>query len=201
MDNEWLKTFSVEVKPFGEGWKLALEEARLTQNKDSLNKEPSGEWKRRQLYSRHSPLRCVTYVVTLRGITREVADHLVRHNVGVLPFVGTQRPDLTGKPREGMYEKTTVSLVLNAESILNISKERLCVGKVKYETRVVWETVVKALMYADPFLAYACKKKCILYGYCPEQATCGLTDTEAWKIERETWVQGCKDLQKALKKQ
>ena len=157
------------------GWDRVLDAARITANKEPLlGQEPSEEFKRKMLITEHSPLRLLTFDITICNIPYYAAMHLVRHKVGCEWFVGTQRSDRTGEDRNAKRQDAPVTLMLaaNAAALLTISRERMC-DKADKATRHIWGEVVKAMSTVDSLLAFYMQPKCIHLGFCPERAECG----------------------------
>lgn len=156
------------------GWEEALMFARVTVKKDDLAKEPSMEWKQRMLRAEHSVIRRVIIDFVLTDVPYWVAMQLVRHNVGVTSFVSTQRTDRTGEDRNKKPQDALVNLgmTLNAQSLINISKERLC-RKASKETRLVWARLVSSIVEVAPEFEGICKSKCLYRGFCPEAKVVG----------------------------
>ena len=118
----------VTITNFNVDWTLIKNLCRQTVNMGDSKKESTSEWKRKLLICRHSPLRAGTITVKLEDIPYYVSTHLVRHNVGVTPYVGTSREDRTGIPREERKQTDLVSMQMNMniEALMNISERRLC---------------------------------------------------------------------------
>lgn len=111
--------------------------------------------------------------------------HIRTHNVGVtysdvLHYVSTQRDDRTADttPRDEKPQGALVMMVMivNAQSIINISRKRLC-SKADPDTREVWKAVVVKLKEIDEIIASVCVKECLYRGFCPERKSCGYTST------------------------
>ena len=160
------------------GWDEALWAARFTTGISNLEvHEPSDEWKRKILLAEHSPIRCVTYRIECYNVPAWVCTHLVRHHIGVEKFVATQRtdrnPDLLGKNRNELSQglPTNIAFILNAQSLINISRQRLC-NKASKETRELWQAVKEAIKEIDPIMAEAMVPNCIYRGKCPEMQPC-----------------------------
>jgi len=56
-------------------WKRALNAARKTVGKDSIDKEPSDGWKGWMLLAEHSPIRLVEYDLSYENIRQWVSVH------------------------------------------------------------------------------------------------------------------------------
>lgn len=157
-------------------WSVVLSAARATMWKDSVEKEPTSEWKRKILLAGHSPIRALQYWVKIQ-VPYCVSVHLVRHKFGIEHWVSSQRND-----RQSNYDRNTApqnapvyhAFMVNAEEIMFISKRRLCC-QASAETRQIWMKVVDAVRAVDPELAELCNPFCWWYGgRCPEMKPCGL---------------------------
>jgi len=196
------------------GWKEAYIEALNTENKDPKElKEPSNKWKKSMLIAEHSPIRIPTYRFFWSEIPYWVAMHLVRHHVGVQPFVGTQRDDrnnefeivklsffekllnwlgntfysqkpfgVTSRKKKPQDTPVRLSMVLNANAVINISKERLCKCASK-ETRDAWQEALTELSKVDSVLYWVCVPKCLYRGFCPERKSCGYINTTDYTVK------------------
>lgn len=171
---EIIEKMEVTVKSLG-GWDRVVDAVRLTVHKESLGKEPSGEFKRSILLEEHSPIMLLEFEVELRGVEQSLSVHLVRHFMGVNWFVGTSRED-----------PVDMKCVLNALDLINISRRRLC-SKADPETRKVWREVVEAVRAVDPYVASCCVPNCVYRGRCPEMQGCGWDKSEAFKSTEEAY--------------
>ena len=94
-------------------------------------------------------------------------------------FVQSQRDDRNvdrDVSRDDLPQSALVKhdIVLNAESIINISRRRLC-AQASPETREAWSAVVAKLReIGEKELADACVPECVYRGFCPEFKSCGL---------------------------
>jgi hypothetical protein len=100
--------------------------------------------------------------------------HLVRHHVGVTNFVSTQRSDRTGVDRKKLPQDNPISysVRLNAQSIISISRKRLC-GKASPETKNAWILALDRIKDIDSPLYFACVPECFYRGFCSELKSCG----------------------------
>ena len=173
-------------------WKDVLNAARFTQRKEFLDKEPSVEFKKKIIKAEHSPLRCLMFNIDLYDIPYYVHVHLVRHHMGVQPFVSTSRPDIDGsqKPREEQKKTDLVNmrLFLNAQEIINISKVRLC-NRAELETKKIWTKVIKKLSLIEPELAAACVPNCIYRSQCSEFNGCGFDRSEIYANKYKNYIE------------
>ena len=181
-----LKVTVKQVTP----WKNALNAARKTVGKSELDKEPSSEWEAKMILAEHSPIRLVWYHISFENIRQWVTVHFVRHHEGVEKFVHTQREDRRelDVPRDELPQGSLndMDMECNVQSIINISKVRLC-SKASPETREAWKEVIKGLKVIDPVLADKCVPSCVYRGFCPELKSCGFVNTEAYKIALEQY--------------
>lgn len=79
-----------------------------------------------------------------------------------------------------------VGLLVNAEEIINISRQRLCSMAAK-ETRMIWQQALDLIEEIDPDLVKFCKRPCVLSGVCRESKPCGYMASNAYRFERETF--------------
>jgi hypothetical protein len=143
--------------------------AEMTTHGQPVN-APLKAWYRTE----HSPIRMREFWIEMEGIPTFVSVHLVRHNIGVDPFVMSNREDRGGAGDTVVNRLTPVNhgMKLNAESLINISKKRLCF-KSSRETSAVWMRVKKAVAEIDPDLARFMVPMCVYRnGICPEFSEC-----------------------------
>lgn len=131
--------------------------------------EPSNEWKRKLLLAEHSPLRHSLITVEITNVPFYVMGHLVRHHMGVVPYVATSRSDRTGVDRSERRQTDTVTMRMdmNIQSLINISRKRLC-NQADETTKELWNMVVKAVGEYDEDIAWACVPEGIRSMGCPE---------------------------------
>ena len=181
-------------------WNRALNAARKTWGKNKIEKEPSEEWKKMALMAEHSPIKLVEYTISFKDLRQWVGVHLLRHPF-VLPFIHTQRvdkrdldeyvdkvmsilsDDVKNDPsfnkRDYLFqgEKNEQDFVVNAQTLINISKKRLCNCASK-ETRDAWKAVQDAIREFDPVMASFMVPSCVYRGFCPEKDSCGYWKTK-----------------------
>lgn len=121
--------------------------------------------------SEHSPARTQLFWIELYGIPTFVSVHLVRHKYGVEHFVRSNREDRGGGASVDRNSPVNHGMLINAQAIINISKERLC-QKTHENTRYVWKAVIKAISRHDKLLARHCVPKCLYRSKCPEPQSC-----------------------------
>ena len=167
-------------------WKRALNAARKTVGKEPLDKEPSDKWIDNILYAEHSPIRLVEYRISFQGIKQWITTHLVRHWLGFIPFIHSQRDDRRelSVPRDELPQGSLndADFVANAQALINISRKRLCNCAHK-ETKAAWVAVKTEMEKIDPTMAKHMVPECIYRGFCPELKSCGYSETEKFKEE------------------
>jgi hypothetical protein len=198
------------VKP---DWIRVVNAARRTWGKKPIDHEPSDGFKRSILLAEHSPIRLLEYDFTIEDIRQWVTVHLVRHHIGCEKFVNSQRQDInieienitkrvieilsaegllrdSWRERDYLFqgEENTMDMTCNAQSFINISRKRLCIGCASPETRKAWEIVIEALKEFDPILAEKCVPECVYRGFCPEhKRCCGYVNTKAYQKRLEEY--------------
>lgn len=171
-------------------WKRALNAARKTVGKKPLDKEPSDTWKAKMLLAEHSPIRLVEYEWDYEQIKQWVTVHLIRHWLGFIPFIHSQREDRRklDVPRDELPQgsENDMTCAANAQSLINISRKRLC-NTASSETREAWNKVRDAIREVDPVMADKMVRNCVYRGFCPEMECCGYVNTEKFKKELEEY--------------
>ena len=182
-------------------WSRALNAARRTIGKPPLNKEPSDNWRKMVIMAEHSPIKLVEYLISFKDLRQWVGVHLLRHE-HMLPFIHSQRVDrredidsLTERvmsiieedvksdesfnKRDYLFqgEPNDQDFVVNAQTLINISRKRLCHCASK-ETREAWVAVKEAIKEFDPIMASFMVPNCIYRSRCPEMNTCGYYKTD-----------------------
>ena len=166
---------------------LRIKSACMTTVSKEAKTIPSNEWRRKLLISEHSPIRRSEITVVFEDIPSYIHTHLVRHNVGVTPYVSTSREDRTGVPRDERKQTDPVKMEmdLNIQSLINISLKRLCTCA-DATTRAYWEAAVEAIKEYDLDVYWSLVPQCVRYGGCPEMfSNCNL-----YKKFMETLPQG-----------
>jgi thymidylate synthase ThyX len=172
------------------GWDFVIDSARTTVGKNPINKYPSEEFKKSILISEHSPIRKLLYDIIWEEIPYWVAMHIRTHHLGFkssdddLYFVETQRTDRRQLNRNELKQDSKVILnaQLNAQSIINVSRVRLC-KKASKETTDAWVSMLEELKKIEPLLYSVCIPNCIYKnGLCPENKNCcGYNKTQHFK--------------------
>ena len=126
--------------------------------------------------SEHSPLRARMFLVKMFDIPTFVSVHLVRHNIGVTHYVSSNRDDRRPDTDSVIDRNSPVThfMILNAQSLIQISRKRLCYMASK-ETIATWTKVRKAIRDIDPDLASYMVPECSYRnGLCPEFKECSV---------------------------
>lgn len=188
-------------------WIRALNAARRTVGKEPkpLDYEPSEKWKRTAIMAEHSPIKLVEYCISFKDLRQWVGVHLLRHE-HVIPQIHTQRVDrrniideypyikkaldelaedvrASANPRDFVRqgENNDQDFYVNAQTLINISRRRLC-NTASKETIEAWKLVVKVLREnIDPIIADFLVPNCIYRGFCPEDKSCGYWKTAKFK--------------------
>ena len=158
-------------------------------NAVTMNGAPSKMTLAQGYFVRHSPIRTQMFVMHTDNAYKSVCDHLVRHHVGVQPFVGTSRPDRIGVETVEDYRKMPkhMMLMFNAEAFLNICEQRLCAGA-EEPTRNFVYAMVKAMEKVDLDLALRAVPLCVREGFCHQWKCCGFVHSKMWAAARESYV-------------
>ncbi len=173
---------------YSDRWVDVKQSARTTVGKEGSGKYPTDKWKKNILLAEHSPIRKIKVAWKWENLKSWVSVHFVRHWLGILHFVTTQRSDRTGINRDASRQDTRVSheCEANAQALINISRKRLC-SQASPETRKAWEEVKEQVSNIDPVLGSVMVKECIYRGFCPEFKSCGYCDTEQFKKDLEEY--------------
>ena len=125
----------------------------------------------------HSPVRTQMFWIKIYGIFSYVSTHLVRHKIGVEHFVESHREDRGGSGKEGRYSLVNHGMWINAQSLINLMKVRLC-RQASIGTREVVNAIKKEMANIDPDLEKYLVPTCVYRGgICPELKCCGFNKT------------------------
>lgn len=165
----------VDILNISGTWRQIADACRTTINKDVGTTEPSSNWKTKLLISEHSPIRKLRISWKWKDLKYYVSTHFVRHKYGIEHWVSTQRTDRTGIDREALQQSALVTheSEANAQSIINISKTRLCMQASK-ETREAWQEFLESIKEKEPELYNVCVPSCVYRCSCPEFKSCGV---------------------------
>jgi hypothetical protein len=165
-------------------WRDVGDSARTTVNMKPGTKEPSSDWKRKMLLAEHSPIRQIIVKGIWGDLKSWVSVHLVRHWLGIVHWVRSQRSDRTGVNRDELRQDALVEheIEVNAQAMINISRKRLCNCASK-ETREAWKDVVESIKNAEPELYRCCVRDCVYRSHCYEIKSCNYHKT--WEFQEE----------------
>ena len=183
----------IKWSEYTDEWSKVKRSARTTIGREGEGLYPSDSWKKQILLAEHSPIRKIKFSWKWTNLKSWVSVHFVRHWLGILHWVTTQRVDRTGVDRDNSPQSTLVEheCEANAQALINISRKRLC-SQASPETRKAWAEVKFEVEKKDPILSSVMVKECIYRGFCPELYPCGYSDTEAYKKELEEYRKvGC----------
>ena len=177
---EWVK--------YSDQWSEVKGSARTTIGKEGTGSYPPDKWKKNILLAEHSPIRKIKFSWKWVDLKYWVSVHFVRHWLGILHWVSTQRRDRTGVNRDNSPQSALVSheCEANAQALINISRRRLC-SQARYETRIAWQEVKAEVFKVDPVLASVMVPECIYRGFCPEMNPCGFANTVEYELALEDY--------------
>ncbi len=160
-------------------WELVKETALQTVHKKYMGEEITSAWKKQILRSEHSPIRELKFHIYVSDVPRFVVDQIVRHAKNQEFYVQTWRPDRGNVQRseQTMDMSTSVMISANAQSLISMASDRLCIGKVTSETRELMKLIVSELRKIEPELAFYCVPSCIRRCGCKEFQPCSFFTT------------------------
>lgn len=120
----------------------------------------------------HSPMRTQMFTVEMLDIPTFVSTHFRTHAQGVTHFVKSLREDRCGKGDEGRWTPTNHGMFLNAQSLINLSRKRLCYKSHASTISVMW-MIRDEVDKVDSRLAKYMVPECIYRNGCHEDRTCG----------------------------
>jgi hypothetical protein len=117
-----------------------------------------------------------------------VSVHFVRHKIGIEHFISTQRSDRTGINRDQSLQSALVDheCIANAQTIINISRKRLC-NQASKETKEAWQLLLEKIKEKEPELFEICVPECVYRGFCPEIKSCGWSNSKEFKEKLEKY--------------
>lgn len=179
---------NIKWSEYTDSWLKVKQSARTTVSKEGAGKYPDDKWKKSILLAEHSPIRKIKFSWKWTNLKSWVSVHFVRHHLGILHYVSTQRTDRTGVDRDYLRQDALVEheCEANAQALINISRKRLCF-QASQETRVAWQKVKEEVKKHDPILASVMVRECIYRGFCPEMKSCGYCNTEDFQKKLEQY--------------
>lgn len=182
------KVSKIKWSEYTDSWLKVKQSARTTVSKEGAGKYPDDKWKKSILLAEHSPIRKIKFSWKWSDLKSWVSVHFVRHHIGILHYVSTQRTDRTGVDRDELRQDALVEheCEANAQALINISRKRLCF-QASHETIEAWRQVREEVRKHDPILASVMVRECIYRGFCPEMKPCGYCNTKLYKSELEEY--------------
>lgn len=127
----------------------------------------------------HSPIRTQLFWVEMVDIPTFVSVHFSRHKIGVEHFVMSNRSDRGGVANVDRNSLVKHSMLINAQSLVNMARKRLC-GQASDETCMVMEKIKVAVAAVDEVLTDYMVRECqYRNGRCPELRPC----KNLWRAE------------------
>jgi len=111
----------------------------------------------------HSPMRTQMFWVRMEGIPTSSSVHLIRHHIWVEKFVKSNRPDRGGNGRADRDTPVDTGLFLNAQSLINMARMRLC-NRADKTTREIMEEIKTKVAEIDADLAAFMVPNCTYRG-------------------------------------
>lgn len=175
------------------GHKATVSATRLTDMKEvdiasseTVGKNVKTSWLG-MLHSEHSPIRVIQWRIELKEIPTFVNGHLVRHKVGVEPFIKSLREDRCGKGDENRWSPQNGTFYMNPQSLMTMARRRLCTCA-SAETRLIMKAIVDAVAETDIELASQMVPMCIYRnGICHEFKSCGISPHYK-KVQEIDWL-------------
>lgn len=184
-----LTKLKVEVRWHEDMWGVIKNATMTTIGKDK-GKYPDSEWKRKMLMGEHSPIRIGHFVIKIYNCPQFVHGHLVRHPMGVTPFISTLRSDRNNyNDVPNRYTLQDGEYSLSFQAIINISRKRLC-NCASVETRYVWKKVLEAIKEFEPELYDVCVPQCVRNAHCYEVFPCGYSTTKSFEKALQEYRKG-----------
>ena len=160
----------ITITPITES-KRILDKCRLTVNKEpSKNPRPSTTFLDNIYMSEHSPIREKVFDIYIEDIPYCISTHYARHHVGCEKFVTTSRSDRTDvkdRSQRSQMDLVNMSMTINAQSLINLAKVRLCYCADKDARKVMFE-IVRQIKEIEPELGNKLVPNCIYRGFCSE---------------------------------
>ena len=122
--------------------------------------------------SEHSPIRTQLFLIEMKDIPTFVSVHFVRHNVGIIHFVKSNRIDRGGDTVVDRLTPVNHMMIANAQAIINMARKRLC-SKSHIDTQEVMSIIVNKIDEVDHDLACCLVPECEYRGGCTEMNSCG----------------------------
>jgi len=174
---------NIKIRVLNENFLYDIKEAALnTVNKKTITTESfSPELLIKYLVSEHSPIRCAILRITMEDIPYPSSVHFARH-VHSLHFVSTRRPDRTGQERD-QNKLVTHIMDCNLQALIDMSRKRLCIGKVEKDTYLIMKEIKDQLILSNDIYLKTIGEALVPNGiyrkHCPEFSSCGYCEEGA----------------------
>ena len=172
--------------PSNEIWRRVKNHCRTTDNKDFTGKDATDTFKKKILFSEHSPIRLLEFDWTWENIKYWVSTEWSRHKFE--KFISTQRND-----RQKNYDRNEAPQgafvkfdgYANMQNLIDAWRKRLCFQATN-EARQLAEDFKRKLHETHPIEADILVPHCVYRGCCSECFNgCGFWDrlTKDWSKE------------------
>lgn len=172
--------------PSNEIWRRVKNHCRTTDNKDFTGKDATDTFKKKILFSEHSPIRLLEFDWTWENIKYWVSTEWSRHKFE--KFISTQRND-----RQKNYDRNEALQgafvkfdgYANMQNLIDAWRKRLCFQATN-EARQLAEDFKRKLHETHPIEADVLVPHCVYRGCCSECFNgCGFWDrlTKDWSKE------------------
>lgn len=122
--------------------------------------------------------------------TIETREEIIRSVISELDWL---------KDNSDRYTPVNLSLCLNAQSLIDMAKLRLCTGCAARETVIVFQAIKNEIAKIDPDLASVMVRKCVYRnGLCGEPRCCGFNHSAAFEAELKDYVSHFSEKQKGM---
>lgn len=192
-DKEIVERYTI-VKVVQRGsFRDVFDRARRTVNLEPSNRVVTSRAKRRLMLSEHSPIRDLTLCITLWNVPNFAVTHLLRHTVGVTPYIATNRDDRVKVKRrrrdKSQCELVSADFVLNIQSLINMARRRCCF-KSDEATVALFNEILLHVYECDESYKGLFVKECVYRGFCPEMEQCErkYSDSIAFRDERANYM-------------
>ena len=94
------------------------------------------------------------------------------------------------------HTPVNLGLLVNAQSLIDMAKLRLCEGQAHKETVIVFQEIKNKIYETDPALASMMVRKCVYRGgICGEPRCCGYNHSPKFKLEMNAYLENFSDVQ------
>ena len=167
----------MKITKLSTDWLDVKNKCRTTVNQISSAERPNDNFKLNLLISEHSPIRLLRIAWNWPKIKYWLSTEFSRHHIGWEKWISTQRDDRTSIDRNKSPQDTLVTMDVeaNAQSLINVSRFRLC-HCAHPEARRKMEELKREIHKVEPQIADVMQPNCIYRSGCPEFNSCGWWD-------------------------